>query len=564
MNTVQLTYTLLLLSTILCSFFLLRYAYNRRKMPAAKYFMMLLIMAAFYSMAYVGEINAKDFSTAIFWFNVQHIPIPIQHYLWMLMSLEYSGASKKIVQLAKYAGLYHPIFYILIFFTNNYHQLYISSFQFESNGYFEVIVTTKGPLFMVLVASGTFLGIISMFFYIKGLLRASAYHKNGYVIMIIASLLPWMTVYLNASNRSYLGIDYFPIVSGLSGILYIFGIFYFRVFNTIPLATEIVYKQSNEGILLIDVNDHVIDVNDTLLQLYPDLRTRPQHYTFTSFLNHHPELRKIKDSHYLPQFTLPIKGGIGYYSAKVTSIFGESHLEIGKIVTITDITLFIENQKALESIATTALDKAETSELSFLQAQINPHFLNNTLSVIGAMINRDPVGARELIGNLGEYLTNRCYFDHTNPMVSLEEELEAVNTYVAIEKARFGNRLNFHVVCTNVPQVYIPRLILQPLVENAIQHGILKKADGGNVWLLINKRNDEVFFEVKDDGVGIGESQKILSGKNGKGVGIPNIHKRLLSHYKNGLTIENTEEQGTSITFSVPYSSKPKNPSAVK
>ncbi|MEW9122491.1 MAG: histidine kinase N-terminal 7TM domain-containing protein [Thermotaleaceae bacterium] len=558
MNAVKLTFVLILSATIVCALLLIVYSYKRRTMPAANYFIMLLISAILYNGAYIGEITSIDFSNAMLWFNIQHIPIPIQHYLWMVMSLEYSGVSKKHLKIAKYAGLYHPILYILIFYSNNLHHLYISSYGFESNGYFPVITSTKEPLFFLMVVSGTLLGTVSILFYLRGLIKSSGLHRYGYFIMIIASLFPWFTVYLNASNRSYLGIDYFPVVSILSGILYVFGIFYFRVFNTIPIAMEIVFKQSKEGIILIDLTDHIIDANDTFLKLYPDLKELPYKCSFAYFLEAHPELKGISPENPLWQFKLHDNESERYYLAEIIDIIAEDNLKIGKILTLSDITLFVENQKNLEYIASTAMDKAETNEISFLHAQINPHFLNNTLSVIGAMIKRDPDGARELIANLGEYLTTRCYFDSTSPMVLLEDELEAVNTYVAIERTRFGNRLNFHIVCEDIPKVHIPRLILQPLVENSIRHGVLRKAGGGNVWLIIAHEDKRIYFEIKDDGIGI-QSKKLLrltaEEKENEGIGIYNIHKRLMKHYGEGLKIESKEGKETSVTFSISFHS---------
>ena len=236
----------------------------------------------------------------------------------------------------------------------------------------------------------------------------------------------------------------------------------------------------------------------------------------------------------------------------------EDNLTIGKILTVNDITLYAQNKKTLEQIAVIAIDKAETNEISFLQAQINPHFLNNTLSVIGAMIKRDPDGAKELIGNLGEYLANSCYFDNTSPMVLLKDELEAVNTYIFIENKRFGERLKYHTIWQHVPNISVPRLILQPLIENSIRHGILRKADGGNVWLIIYEEDMRVFFEIKDDGVGIAPAKMLgLTWKENKrqGIGLYNIHSRLLKYYGEGLKIESEPGKGTSVRFSIPYQS---------
>ncbi len=556
MNIVRLIFTLILLASIPCAILLIQYAYKRQAVPGAKYFILLLISAIMYNMAYIGEINADHFAEAMFWFNLQHIPIPIQHYLWLMMSLEYSKATKKQLKVAKYIGLCHPIAYILIFFTNPFHHLYISNYRFESNGYFPVLFSEKEPLFMLMVISGTLMGITAIIFYIRGMIRSPKLHRYGYVIMIIASIFPWVAVYLNATNSNYLGIDYFPVVCIISGTLYLFGIFKFSMFDTIPIATEMVFRQSKEGIMLIDLADYIIDVNDSFIKIYPELKVFPKRYTFSSFLKKHPELQGVSDEKHVAHYELLIEGEERHYAAETTKIIIEERVEIGKILTLTDITLFAENQKVLESVASDALNQAEMNEISFLQAQINPHFLNNTLSVIGSMIKRNPHEARELIGNLGEYLADRCYFDSSSPLILLEQELETVNTYVSIEKARFGARLNFHILCDSIPKINVPRLIIQPLVENAIRHGILKKADGGNVWLIIVEGDEKVNFQIKDDGVGISEENlqgMIMGEKGNKGIGISNIHKRLMKRYGGELKIESVKGAGTEVSFSIPY-----------
>jgi len=556
MNVAKLILITLLSVTIICAVLLIKYAYKRRNISEVNCFILLMISAIVYSGAYIGEIGSTNMQTAMLWFYLEHIIIPVQHYLWMLMSLEYCKVSKKYLRIAKYVGLCHPISYLLIFFTNSLHHLYISSYRFENNGYFDVIVSVKGPLYTLMIASGTFLGIISMAFYVRGLIKSSSLHRHGYRIMIVASLLPWIAVYLSAVDRNYLGIDYFPVVSSISGILYMFGIFKFRIFNVIPIATEIVFRQSKEGIMLIDLADYIIDVNDAFISVYPELKYLYPRYTINSFLQNHPELNGINEEKSIFQYNLKQNGNERHYSVVVTNITMDEAIVIGRIVSLNDITIYVENQKMLELIALTAINKANINEISFLQAQIKPHFINNSLSVIGSMITRDPYGARELIGNLGEYLANCYYFDSSSPYVLLEQELETINTYVNIEKARFGERVKFHVVCDEIPEVNIPRLIIQPLVENSIRHGILKKAVGGNVWLIMILEEFKISFEIRDDGVGIFE-EKLLGLLNGtsekQGIGIHNIHKRLLQYYGEGLKINSTEGEGTSITFSIPF-----------
>lgn len=560
MDAVRLIFTLLLSSSVVCAFLLMKYASKRRNMPGAGYFILLLAATVVSNIAYTAEINALTLTTALLWFYVQHVSTPLQHYFWMMLSLEYSEAPKKIAKTAKYIGLIHPLVYYLIFFTNHLHHQYISSYSFVNNGHFWVILSAKEPLYMLMVASGTLIGVTSMFFYIWGLMRSPRLHRYGYLIMMVASSIPWITVYLIAANANYLGIDYFPVVSVLSGILYMLGIFKFRIFNAIPIATGIVFRQSKEGVIIVDLADQIVDANESFLKVYPDLRDRLHKDTLHAFTEDHRELKGIYGESPVFTYSLPEQESERHYQAEVTKVITDDGLEIGKVLTITDITLFVEKQRSLETVASTAIHQAETSELSFLQAQIKPHFLNNTLSVIASMITRNPQEAKALIAELGEHLANCYYFDSNSPMVLLEKELESVRTYVTIEKARFRERLNFHLLCDDIPSIFIPRLVLQPLVENALRHGILKKAGEGNVWLAIIREETGFRFEVRDDGVGM--SKETLSGllsstENTRSIGLSNIHRRLMKHYGQGLTITSEPGVGTQVMFYIPQAATP-------
>lgn len=533
--------------------FLIQFAYKRRGTPGAVYFILLLLSTAIYNGGYIGEINSNTQNWALFWFDLEHIGIPFQQYLWVMMSLSFLRVTEKHIRIAKYAFLLYPVLFLLVYFTNGYHHLYISNISFESNGYFPVLVTEKGPAYILAVAGGTGMAAYCLVLYIRGYIRASRAHRNGYLIMMTATLFPWITVYLNVTSAAYLGIDYFPVLSFISGVFFMVGIFQYKVFQIIPIATEMVFRHSKEGILLIDLADRIVDGNEALFRVYPDAKGLISKSTLKTFLELHPELYPLADSENELHYRLALPQD-RHYSAKITDIVAEDGILIGKMLTVSDITLFIEIQKQLEFMASRALDRAETNELSFLQAQIKPHFLNNTLSVISSLITRDPQKAKELIADLGEYLVRSCYFDENADLNTLTDELETVNIYVAIESARFGGRLSYELVCENIPDVNIPRLVLQPLVENAIRHGILKKAEGGRVCLKIEQKGDEIDFCISDDGVGMPEEgiAALISYQNRRGVGLRNIQKRLEKNYGRGLAITSAPGQGTTVSFTIP------------
>lgn len=214
--------------------------------------------------------------------------------------------------------------------------------------------------------------------------------------------------------------------------------------------------------------------------------------------------------------------------------------------------LILYNEKMIE--ADRLKDQIMATELSFLQAQIKPHFLYNALSAIANVCEKDGKQAGKLIIDLAIYLRGSLEFNNLDKLVTTEKELEFVDTYFRIEQARFGSKIQLHKEIEIPLEVQIPVLILQPLVENAVRHGISKKPEGGTVTLRMIKNNEFYCIEIEDDGVGIdGEKQADLlnNQESDRGVGLLNIHNRLLKLYGKGLEI--TSKPGhTSVKFTIP------------
>ncbi len=200
------------------------------------------------------------------------------------------------------------------------------------------------------------------------------------------------------------------------------------------------------------------------------------------------------------------------------------------------------------------------TEYNMLRAQINPHFFFNTLSTIQALVRKDPE-AVNLIKDLAEFF--RKTLKRGDEMVPLREELEAVNIYFRIEKARFGERVNLDVNIPAAMQDYlIPVFSLQPLVENAIRHGISMKRGGGVVNLSAGFSGEKVYIKVADDGVGMsaerlaevaGLSRTVSSGQ-GAGIGLENVNRRIRTLFgeEYGLSIASGKGRGTEVTMLMP------------
>ncbi len=202
-----------------------------------------------------------------------------------------------------------------------------------------------------------------------------------------------------------------------------------------------------------------------------------------------------------------------------------------------------------------SVEEAIHAELDFLRAQIKPHFLYNALNTIVAICPRDPKKASYLLTELSHYLRGSFDFEKHEKFVSLEQELELVASYVAIEKARFGDRLQVIIDRNESVNISIPPLSIQPLVENSIRHGAMKRIDGGWVKVTVCPDADDVVISVEDNGVGLSVehlNHLFANEEPKRGVGLNNIHQRLLRIYGVGLSVESVEGQGTKVTIRIP------------
>ncbi len=199
------------------------------------------------------------------------------------------------------------------------------------------------------------------------------------------------------------------------------------------------------------------------------------------------------------------------------------------------------------------------AELDALHAQINPHFLFNTLNTIITYTRTDPENARRLLIRLASFFRQTLKrHGHFN---TLREEIEYVNTYLILEKARFREKLKIHRDIDPVLLDYnVPVLTLQPLVENAVKHGIQPKLGPGVIRITAKLVDGEMLFVITDDGVGIDSDRLpmvLLPGFGSEsGVGLSNVNERLKSLYgeEYGLKIESETDRGTTVYVRIPIS----------
>ena len=226
-----------------------------------------------------------------------------------------------------------------------------------------------------------------------------------------------------------------------------------------------------------------------------------------------------------------------------------------------------EMEQGIRQLMAEDLNRAEEKrqlEIQMLQAQINPHFLNNTLNSIRLMaIMQGAQGIVDMITSLGIIID--CSTRSTTEKITIREELSVIDAYFAIQRVRYKGKVSFHMYCENdtLLDCMIVKFVLQPIVENAIFHGIERKNTTGHITIEICQKEHDILININDDGAGMDhetlmhileEIQDTDSSHNTKGMGLGNVNKRLKYVYGEsyGLHISSKKNQFTQVVMKIP------------
>jgi two-component system sensor histidine kinase ChiS len=187
-------------------------------------------------------------------------------------------------------------------------------------------------------------------------------------------------------------------------------------------------------------------------------------------------------------------------------------------------------------------------EAAWLQAQIQPHFFFNTLNSIISLQGVDNEKMEELLLAFSDYLQMSFDFQNVDLTVPIDYELKLVRAFIAIEQIRFGDRIRVEWDIPNQMKLFVPPLSIQTLVENAIQHGILPRQEGGTVTIYIEEKKENFTIAITDNGVGF----ETKTSKEKTSVGLINTEQRLKQLFGVELAIDSVIDQGTTISFSIP------------
>ncbi|MEU8249380.1 histidine kinase [Nonomuraea sp. NPDC048916] len=235
----------------------------------------------------------------------------------------------------------------------------------------------------------------------------------------------------------------------------------------------------------------------------------------------------------------------------------DDELSAGLVRTVTEVARWVSGQLELAELDSSRR-RALEAEMRALRAQISPHFVYNALTTIASFVRTDPVRARALLLDFADFA--RYALRRAHDFTTLADELTCVDRYLLLERARFGDRLRFSLqVAPEVLPVPVPFLCLQPLVENAIKHGMGSRGGSGEVRVVARDAGPEAHISVEDDGAGMDpeHARRVLDDdprREGNGIGLANVDVRMRQIYGEGygLVVETALGAGTKVRLRVP------------
>lgn len=206
--------------------------------------------------------------------------------------------------------------------------------------------------------------------------------------------------------------------------------------------------------------------------------------------------------------------------------------------------LYIDRLKSQSEIEKSLRRELKIAQLDALKSQLNPHFLFNSLHNIHALIKADPPNAREIVLLLSDYLRKVLQLQNHH-FITIEEELAQVERYLKIEKIRFGDRLRVSIENALTQERYIPTLLIQPLVENAVKHSVAKSKECCNIKIRLQEANEHIEISVFNDTVAKNES-------DGHAIGLKNLEKRLQTNFAEDYRLTIDDKNGFRVQVAFP------------
>lgn len=325
------------------------YSYFFKKNEISKLFACFCAAVAVYSLGYGLELRATALESMLRWNALKYIGLPFIPALWLLLAVQYTNREKFLNPYIKAMIFALSAAIVIVRMTNDWHHLYYTSVEARTDLLFPILYVEKGPWYVVYGAFLTFSVIVASYFYYKQCRSSYGSLKAQCRIMFFASLPPWLTFFLNFFNVSPYGIDWGPFVGSISCIMFFVAMFKYDLLDLRPLAKDVVFKYSKDGLIVVDSKGYIVDFNDSAERIFKNLKRERGRQKINRVLN--DELvKKIfngMDVHIETEDRVEKR----YYSLKASRLMDKKGNRVGFLITAVDVTNYIFAMENLYRLA---------------------------------------------------------------------------------------------------------------------------------------------------------------------------------------------------------------------
>lgn len=577
--------SLSLVITTIIAFALTIYGWQRRKVGTWVYpFVLLTLGAAIWANGYALEIASLALPTKIFWAKVQYFGIVSVPLGWLLFSYTYTGRSSWVTPNRIFLLALLPIFTLLLVWTNESHSLIWESITIPENSNSSGLRITHGLLFWLYWVYAYILLAIGTVNFFRSYRNNPAAFRTQNSMLLLATLAPWIGNALYVTRLSPIPeLDLSPFGFAISGLLFALAIFRFQLFDLIPVARSIVMNQMSDGIIVLDNQLRIVDINQIALHLFQMSKADLFGESILEIIKNDPERTKLLPDHQSSDKLLSFKilDKMHIVELLKTALQDEQGQPRGHLVMLHDVTAYKESEKRLLEARDQAIEAYEFKS-QFL-AKVS-HELRTPLNVILAyaeMVQDQVFGPITSVQEkpIKSIISNAAVL--TRQVNNLLDMAQLENDRIALISAPFnvtdmlnnvvqqatplahnkGLFIKLDTIDVETDKVYGDSDKLTQILFNLVHNGI-KFSDIGCVALTATKlQDDEWSFSVSDNGIGIPEehlktvfdpfeqaSKSLTNRQRGVGLGL-SIVKQFVELMEGRVEVKSQEDVGSTFTI---------------
>ncbi len=511
-----------LIITALVSAALVLFAWRRRTAPGALSFAAMMLAVAWWSVGYMLELGSIHLSGKLFWTSFNFVAIVVVPVALLAFALQYTGREQWLTRRNLILLSIEPLITLLLAWTNDAHHLFRTDAKLAVIGSFSALDPTYGIWFWVHAVYSYVLNLISMVLLIRALVRSSRLYRGQAIAVLVGMLAPWMgnVVYLSGLSP-FPHLDPTPFAFTISGLAMSFGFFRFRLLDIVPVARDTVIESMNDGMIVLDMQDRVVDINPSAQNIIGDAASRAIGQQAGHVLSAWPDLVEQYGDVSEAQTEVTLGEGDARldYDLRISTLYDRRNRSTGRLIIVRDITERKRAERELQEAkeAAEAASRAKSAFLATMSHEIRTP-MNGVIGMTSLLLDTDLTPEQyefvETVRNSGDALLTiiNDILDFSkieagqmaleNQPFDLRECVESALDLLVANAADKGLELAYlmeaDVPASIVGDVTRLRQILINLLGNAV-----KFTEEGEVVVSVGGSDDRLQFSVIDTGIGI-------------------------------------------------------------